>query len=115
MLLKSFVALALIPELNFEIGMTALHSEFSDQSDESPYLITSIFLKSTWVRIIHRGRRMVEQFPISLCNQFKNAKNGRQKTNNAPRWQNTKKSQARLVELLKHYTNNNILKQLDGL
>ena len=43
MLLKTLVALALISELNFQIDMTALCSENCDQSDESPYLITSIF------------------------------------------------------------------------
>ena len=43
MLLKSFVALALIPELDFEIGMTALRSEISDHNKSSS-LITSVIL-----------------------------------------------------------------------
>ena len=43
MLLKSFAGLALVPnELDFEIDMTALCSEISNQSNESSYLITSI-------------------------------------------------------------------------
>ena len=36
MLLRSFVALALIPELDVEVSMPALCSENSDQSEESP-------------------------------------------------------------------------------
>ena len=44
MLLKTFIALPLIPELNFEIGMTAFCSKLSDQNDESLYLITLIIL-----------------------------------------------------------------------
>ena len=47
MLLKSFVALALMPELDFEIGMTALCSELSDQSDESPLFDYADYFEST--------------------------------------------------------------------
>ena len=49
MLLKSFVALELILELDFEIDMTALCSENSNESDESPLFDYVEYFESTWV------------------------------------------------------------------
>ena len=54
---KPFIALALIPELYFEIGMTALCFKYSDKSCESPLLDYADFFESTWVATILRGRR----------------------------------------------------------
>ena len=73
-LIESFVAFALISELDFEIDMTALCPAISDQSDDSTLFDYVDYFESTLVGTILQGRREVEQFPISLWNQFENAK-----------------------------------------
>ena len=73
-LIESFVAFALISELDFEIGMTALCPAISDESDDSTLFDYVDYFESTLVGTILQGRREVEQFRISLWNQFENAK-----------------------------------------
>ena len=79
MLLKSFVALTLIPELDLEIGITVLCSEISDQSDEFPLFDYVDYFESTWVGTILPVGRGVGLIPISPWNQFEEAKNENRK------------------------------------
>ena len=58
--------MALIPELDFEIGMTASCSENSELSDESPLFDYVDCFESTWVVTILRGRSGVGQLHFTL-------------------------------------------------
>ena len=56
MLRKSVISLALIPELDFELGMAVLCSKVSEKCDFSLLLDYADYFNSTWVRTILRGR-----------------------------------------------------------
>ena len=82
-ILKSFVALALIPEEDIYIGFQKLKETTAKMHNEKITEFVSYF-EATWLREKNlRGRRTGASLLPQIWCQFENAKEMRQKTNNA--------------------------------
>ena len=77
--IKSFVSLALIPMMDMDIGFEKLLENLDERLE--PFVH---YFEDTWMgRVGRLGKKSKPLFEPALWNQFENARDGKQKTNNS--------------------------------